>query len=311
METLLNQLRAVAEPTRLRLLALLAQGELTVSELTQILGQSQPRVSRHLKLLCDAGLLSRFPEGAWVFYRLSPADTPAGAIARTILQMIPREDLGLDQARLSHVRQARQGKAQEYFADNAWQWNELRQQQGGDHGEAAIVEILSRLSPHTLVDMGTGTGRVLELAASHIKNGIGFDLSHAMLGVARANLDRAGAVHCMVRQGDITRLPLDSACADVVTLHQVLHYLDDPKLVLMEAARLLRPHGRLLVVDFAPHDHEVWRDRHAHRRLGFSDLEMSGLLAQVGLVAEAPHHLEQAVPQVVVWTAVRPASAPM
>lgn len=302
-------LRAVAEPTRLRLLALLAQGELTVSELTQILGQSQPRVSRHLKLLCDAGLLNRFPEGAWVFYRLSPAGTPSGDAARTILNMIPSGDLGLDQTRLNHVRQARQSKAQEYFADHAWQWNELRQQQGGDHAEAALVEIIRRLSPQTLVDLGTGTGRILEIAAPHIKNGIGFDLSHAMLGVARATLDRANAAHCMVRQGDITRLPLENACADVITLHQVLHYLDDPKLVLVEAARLLHPHGHLLVVDFAPHDREVWRDRHAHRRLGFSDSEMAGLLAQVGLVTDTPHHLPQADPEVVIWQAVRPAAS--
>lgn len=307
METVLRGLRAAAEPTRLRLLALLAQGELTVSELTHLLGQSQPRVSRHLKLMCDAGLLDRFPEGAWVFYRVA-AKGEGARIARALLELLPSADatLALDRQRLEAVRTARATKAQDYFTENAARWDDIR----GLHVdeievERALVSAFSGRRVRDLVDMGTGTGRVLEVLAPKIERGIGIDLSREMLTVARANLERAGLDHCMVRQGDITQLPLPAASADAVTIHQVLHYAADPAAVVAEAARVLKPGGVLAVVDFAPHDQETLRDQHAHRRLGFSDTEVFDWLRAAGLEPDGTTRLPGDPLTVVLWRAVR------
>lgn len=310
METVLTGLRAAAEPTRLRMLALLAHGDLTVSELTHILGQSQPRVSRHLKLMCEAGLLDRFPEGTWVFYRMAGIGR-GSALAKALLELLPADDavLALDQQRLAAVRAARAARAQDYFKENASRWNEIRSLHVDEREvEAALVEQFAGLEIGDLVDMGTGTGRALEVLAPVFERGIGIDLSREMLSMARANLERAGLRHCMVRQGDITQLPLAAASADAVTLHQVLHYAADPAAVVAEAARVLRPGGILVVVDFAPHDLEVLRDQHAHRRLGFSDDEVSGWLAAAGLVGDGITRLPGKMLNVVLWRARRPAS---
>ena len=308
MEAVLTGLRAAAEPTRLRLLALLAQGDLTVSEITHILGQSQPRVSRHLKLMCDAGLLDRFPEGAWVFYRL--AGRGAGAdLARALLALLPDDDasLALDRQRLDAVRSTRSEKAAAYFRDNASRWGEIRSLHVDEAVvEAALVGALSARPLRDLVDLGTGTGRVLELLGPKVESAIGIDLSREMLSVARANLDRAGLRHCMVRQGDITQLPLPAASADAVTIHQVLHYAAEPSAVVAEAARLLRPGGMLVAVDFAPHALEVLRESHAHRRLGFADAEVAGWFAAAGLVPDGAHHLPGKPLTVVLWRAKKP-----
>lgn len=310
MEAVLTGLRAAAEPTRLRLLALLAQGELTVSELTHLLGQSQPRVSRHLKLLCEAGLLDRFPEGAWVFYRVA-ARGDGARIARALLDLLPPGDatLALDQQRLEAVRAARAARAQDYFTENAARWDDIR----GLHVDEAEVEraLLAAFAGRKvreLVDMGTGTGRVLELLAPGIERGIGIDLSREMLAVARANLERAGLSHCMVRQGDVTQLPLPAASADAVTIHQVLHYAADPAALVAEAARVLRPGGLLVVVDFAPHDQESLRDQHAHRRLGFADAEVAGWLRAAGLWPDGTTRLPGDPLTVVLWRATRAAA---
>ena len=311
MEAVLTGLRAAAEPTRLRLLALLAQGDLTVSEITHILGQSQPRVSRHLKLMCDAGLLDRFPEGAWVFYRL--AGRGAGAdLARALLALLPDDDasLALDRQRLDAVRATRGEKAAAYFSDNASRWDEIRSLHV-DEGvvEAALVAALSGRPLRDLVDLGTGTGRVLELLGPKVESAIGIDLSREMLSVARANLDQAGLRHCMVRQGDITQLPLAPASADAVTIHQVLHYAAEPAAVVAEAARLLRPGGLLVAVDFAPHALEALRESHAHRRLGFADAEVAGWFAAAGLIPDGAHHLPGKPLTVVLWRAKKPDAA--
>ncbi len=307
MESVLTGLRAAAEPTRLRLLWLLSQGDLTVSELTHILGQSQPRVSRHLKLMCEAGLLDRFPEGAWVFYRV--AAKGAGAeLGRALLALLPADDpvLALDQQRLEAVRANRAAKAQDYFTQNAERWDEIRTLHVDDREvERALVAALGGHAIHDLVDMGTGTGRVLEVLAPHVERGIGIDLSREMLAVARANLERAGLRHCMVRQGDITQLPLPAASADAVTIHQVLHYAADPAAVVAEAARVLQPGGLLLVVDFAPHHLEALRDEHAHRRLGFTDEEVAGWLRAAGLTPGPVTRLPGRQLTVVLWTATR------
>jgi ArsR family transcriptional regulator len=307
VEKVLAGLRAAAEPTRLRLLSLLALGDLTVSELTHILGQSQPRVSRHLKLMCDSGLLDRFPEGAWVFYRVAAAGVGAD-LARTLLPLLPPDDatLGLDRQRLDAVRAARAARAQTYFTENASRWDRIRSLQVDDSlVERALVQAFAGRAVADLVDMGTGTGRVLEVLAPHVRHGVGIDLSREMLAVARANLERAGCRHCMVRQGDITQLPLADGSADAVTIHQVLHYAADPAAVVAVAARVLRPGGLLVAVDLAPHDLEMLRDQHAHRRLGFSDAEVAGWFAAAGLVPDGQSRLAGDPLTVVLWRAVK------
>jgi len=304
---LLTGLRAVAETSRLRLLALCAQGDLTVSDLCAILGQSQPRVSRHLKLLCDAGLLDRLPEGNSVRLRL--ADNGAGgALARQILQLLPPDDetLRLDRERLDEIRAGRAAAAAAYFRKNAGRWNKLRALYADEDRVAA--ELRRRLPSEKsidLLDVGTGTGRLLELMAPHIGRGIGIDLSRDMLAVARANLLRAGIGNCLVRQADMYRLPWAEPQFDVITIHHVLHFAEDPAAAIAEAARLLRLGGRLLIVDFAPHALERLRSEHAHRRLGFADGEIVKWCRAAGLRAQRVQHLPGKELTVSLWQADR------
>lgn len=285
MDHLLAGLRAAAEPTRLRLLAVLARTELTVSELTQVLGQSQPRVSRHLKLLCDAGLLNRFQEGAWVFYRL--ADTGAGAeLARSIIARISdsEESLQRDFQRLEAVRRARADAATTYFNRIAADWDRIRSLYVAESEvERAMLKAAADREIKDLLDIGTGTGRILQVFADRIERGLGIDLSREMLAVARANLEKRNLRHCQVRQGDVFNLPVPEGSMDVVTIHLVLHFLDDPAGAVREAARALRPGGRLLIVDFAPHHFEFLRSEYAHRRVGFADREVRGWCETAGL----------------------------
>ena len=287
MDQLLTMLRAAGDGTRLRLLILLSEAELTVSELTQILGQSQPRVSRHLKLLCDGGLIERFKEGSWVFYRA--ADTGPGAdFARALLALTDRQEgVALaDGRRLSEVRKARAEVAAAFFAANAAQWERLRSLHAPEkHVEEAIVRVIKTAPLSALLDAGTGTGRMLELLAPFIERGVGVDVSAEMLAIARDRLARAGIHHCHVRLADIFHLPFaaDAPSFDAVLFHQVLHYLDDPQTAIIDAARVLRPDGRILVADFAPHSVEFLRTELAHRRLGFSDAEVWGWFRAAGL----------------------------
>jgi ArsR family transcriptional regulator len=307
MDFLLNALKAAAEPTRLRLLALCARGELTVSELTQILGQSQPRVSRHLKLLCDAGLLDRFREGIWAFYRLAERGGTA-ELARTLVDAIPAEDpqLALDLERLEAIRRARQEAAARYFSDNAARWHEMRSLHVPEREvEAELQRLLVLDGVRELLDIGTGTGRMLELFGPHVERAVGVDSSREMLAVARANLERAGLRNCQVRLADMYQLPLASGSVDAVVIHQVLHYAEEPAEVLAEAARVLRPGGQLVLVDFARHELEQLRADHAHRRLGFDDAEVAAWMAQAGLVPGAPVHLAGSPLTVCLWPARR------
>lgn len=306
MDVLLGGLRAVAEPTRLRLLALCAHAELTVSELTQILGQSQPRVSRHLKLLCEAGVLDRHREGTWAFYRLSGRGECAH-LGRTLVDLIPADDemLTRDLSRLENVKRVRAEAAADYFRANAEKWNEIRSLHVPEEEvEEALLHLFESIEMSDFVDIGTGTGRVLELFGPKIKNGIGVDLSPEMLTVARAALQNANLSNCQVRQADMYNLPIGENSVDGITLHQVLHYADDPAAVIAEGGRILRPGGRMVMVDFAPHDLETLRDEHAHRRLGFEDSEVENWFKAAGLKAEPPLYLEGDPLTVVLWPAI-------
>jgi ubiquinone/menaquinone biosynthesis C-methylase UbiE/DNA-binding transcriptional ArsR family regulator len=265
-------LKAAGEATRLRILALLGEAELTVSELTAILRQSQPRISRHLRLLAEAGLVDRFREGSWAFFRLAERGGPA-ELARDLISRLDGADatLARDRERLHAVRTQRNNAAQAYFRKHAAQWDRIRKLHVADEAvETAIIEALSGTPIRALLDLGTGTGRMLELLGPQIQRGLGLDLSLHMLALARTRLDRNSLKHCSVRQGDIYDLALPKDSFDAVVIHQVLHFLDDGARAISEAARVLRPGGRLLVVDFAPHDLEFLRDEHAHRRLGFA-----------------------------------------
>ncbi len=294
MDRLLTALRAVGEPTRLRLLAVLARSELTVSELTQILGQSQPRVSRHLKLLADAGVLDRFQEGTWVFYRLADKGE-CGEIARTLLGLLPDDVPQLlgDRKRLDDIKRAHAEAANTYFRENAARWHGIRSLYVDDaEVERAILAAVGDRPIRDLLDLGTGTGRMLELFAGRIRHGLGVDLSREMLAVARANLERADLRHCQVRQGDIYQPPVPPGSADVATIHHVLHFLDDPAAAVREAARALRRGGLLIIVDFAPHQFEFLRTELSHRRLGFADDEVIAWGRNAGLVNGRVSHME-------------------
>jgi ArsR family transcriptional regulator len=310
IDDLLTGLRAAAEPTRLRLLSLCAQAELTVTEITQIVAQSQPRVSRHLKLLCEAGLLDRFREGSWVFYRLA-RDT---ALARELAALVPEGDpaLALDLERLERIKAARAEIAQSYFRENAPQWDRIRSLYVDEaEVEARLQQLLPEGGIGDLLDLGTGTGRMLELLGPRAERAVGIDLSREMLAVARVNLERRGLRHCEVRQGDIYQLPFPGASFDAVLVHQVLHYVERPAGAIAEAARVLRPGGRLVVVDFAPHDLEFLRAEHKHRRLGFVDSEVAGWLRAAGLEPAPPVALPGGALTVVLWAADRaPARLP-
>jgi ubiquinone/menaquinone biosynthesis C-methylase UbiE len=283
MDRLVAMLRAAGDPTRLRLLLLLRQAELTVSELIEIVGQSQPRVSRHLKLLGEAGLLERFKEGSWVFYRA--ADRGGGAELGTLLASLAGSALSqADTMRLGAVRQARAAAAAAYFKANAPEWERIRALHAPEKDvEAAILKRMTAKSIHNLLDAGTGTGRMLELLAPHAERAVGVDVSPEMLAIARDRLLRHDLHNAQVRLADIYRLPFTNDRFDAVLFHQVLHYLDDPGAAVAEVARVMAPGGRLLIADFAPHQLEFLREDYAHRRLGFSDREVQSWFAGADL----------------------------
>lgn len=282
---LVEVLRAAGESTRLRILILLERGDLTVKDLTEILGQSQPRISRHLKLLVEAGLIDRFPEGSWVYYRL--ANSVAAVTLSTVIgSLLDTRDPGLvrDRERLEGVKRAHAERAAAYFSRNAHAWDAIRSMQVEEAAvEAAILEMVGHTPFDALLDIGTGTGRIIELLNGRFARAVGIDQSHDMLAIARTQLDRAGITDVQVRQGDIYALNLPRGSFDVVTIHQVLHYLDDPARAIREAVRVLRPGGRLVIVDLAPHDNDELRDEHAHRRLGFSHADISRALNAAGV----------------------------
>jgi ArsR family transcriptional regulator len=309
LDNFLSGLRGAAESTRLRLLVLCDKRELTVTELTQILGQSQPRVSRHLKLMVDAGLLERFREGTWAFYRLAQG-TDGAELARNLVVLAPTDDQVLvrDNERLEAIKEERAKAAAEYFRKNAAQWDEIRRLHVDDtEVEKALLALLGDGSLGAVLDLGTGTGRMLQVLGPSATRGLGVDLSREMLAVARANLERAGLENCSVRLGDIYGLNVEDGEFDLVTLHHVLHFTDDPARAITEAARVLAPGGRAVVVDFAPHQVEHLRIDHAHRRLGFSDAEITAWCRAAGLELTPPVALPGDPLTVKIWLARCPA----
>ncbi|MET0747844.1 MAG: metalloregulator ArsR/SmtB family transcription factor [Rhizobium sp.] len=313
LEGLVDVLKAAGEPTRLRLLALLAAGDLTVTDLTEILGQSQPRISRHLKLLGEAGLIDRYQEGAWAYFRLKQ-DGNAVHLARTLLCHASENDPVLlrDGERLAAVKQVRSARAQDYFSRNAAEWDELRRLHVADEDvDNALTQLIGTRPVDAFLDLGTGTGRMLQLLSGVYRHAIGIDASRDMLAVARANLDKARITTASVRHGDIFNLPLEAQDFDLITIHQVLHFLYQPELAIGEAARMLRPGGRLVIIDLAPHALEYLRDEHAHLRLGFSHAVMEDWLEKVGLEVEDVRDLHSGKPSgedltVTIWVARDP-----
>ncbi|MBX5039877.1 metalloregulator ArsR/SmtB family transcription factor [Rhizobium lentis] len=288
LDGLVDVLKAAGEPTRLRLLALLDGGDLTVTDLTEILGQSQPRISRHLKLLGEAELIERYQEGAWAYFRLKQ-DGKAALLVRALLKHVSENDPTVlrDGERLSAVKRQRAERAQAYFSRNAAEWDELRRLHAADEEvDAAVIRLLGSQPIDSLLDLGTGTGRILELLSGLYRRAIGVDASRDMLSVARANLDKSRITKATVRHADILNLPFEGQDFDLVTIHQVLHFFDQPEVAIAEAARMLRPGGRLVVIDLAPHALEYLRDEHAHVRLGFSHQTMSDWLRKSGLDVE-------------------------
>ena len=292
--SLVVSLKAMAEPTRLRLLLLLRQRDWNVKDLTEILGQSQPRLSRHLKLLNEAGLIERFQEGSWVYFHLSDR-TDGGKLALRLLELTDQTtaETARDLERARHIKQAREAAAQKYFQANAGEWQKLRALHVSEAElEKAMQKILGNGPCDLFVDLGTGTGRILELFQDTYHHAIGFDINQAMLSLARSNIDKAGIAKAQIRHGDLYNLALDNDVADVVTMHQVIHYLSDPSAVLSEAKRILKPGGKLLIVDFAPHEFEFLRNEHAHERLGISNQLMLKWLRDTKLTLQSKRDLE-------------------
>jgi len=295
--------QAVSDPTRLRILALLARMELSVGELAQLLDQSQPRVSRHVRILADAGIVERRKEGSWVFLAIAEADRTAPLLALIEAWTDPRSRALFDEdsARLDAVRADRAEAAQRYFEAQAQVWDSIRSLHVSEaEVERAIARALGSRGFGTLVDIGTGTGRMIELFGPRAAQAIGIDRSSEMLRLARVKLETAG-VRSSLRQGDMYALPLADGLADCVIIHQVLHYAHDPAAAIVEAARVLAPGGTLLVVDFAAHDREELRARDAHLRLGFADEVMAGWFAAAGLDVDHVEHLEGGELTVTLW----------
>ncbi|MGH1491205.1 MAG: ArsR/SmtB family transcription factor [Acidimicrobiales bacterium] len=316
IEVMLEQLKAVAEPTRLRILAALESCELTVTEICDVLGQTQPRVSRHLRLLTDAGLLKRHAEGTSAYYGLERSSSLLSALAPLVDRTSPV--LQRDQNRLDAVRTRRADRAAEYFAQVAAEWDQLREVDAPtSEVEAAMLAAVAAPYVDSVLDIGTGTGRILEVFANRTVRGLGVDLSRQMLNVARARLDDARLSHCSVRQSDIYDLDVPDESQDVVILHHVLHFLADPASALEVACQRLRPGGTLLVVDFAAHELERLRTDHAHSHLGFSDDEVAQWCGDLGL---GPVTVQQFPPPpdagdnaltVTLWTTTKPVKSDM
>lgn len=307
-------LRALADQTRLRIMRLLAHMELAVGELAQVLSQSQPRVSRHVRILCDAGLAERRKEGSWVFLKAAireSAAPPLGAATARLLAVAERDDPAFgascveDRRHLAAIRAAREATAAFYFARHAAEWDLIRSLHSPDAPvEAALT---AALGPElgALLDIGTGTGRMAELLAAQASHVTAFDKSPEMLRIARARLQHLPAAQVDLVQGDFTALPLANASFDTVLFHQVLHYAQAPELALAEAARVLRPGGRIAVVDFSAHDREELRSAHAHARLGFTDEQMLALFSDAGLHGEIPVALPGKPLTVKIWVGRR------
>ena len=304
---LADRVPALADPTRLRIVALVRVMELSVGELAQVLGQSQPRVSRHLKILADAGVRERRKEGSWVFLTLADAERvePLFSLIDEWADVATQALFASDAARTESVRAERAEAANRYFASHAEIWDQIRSLHVAESEvERAIDRALGNQPLGRLVDVGTGTGRMIELFGPRAAQAIGIDRSSDMLRLARVKLEASG-IHSSLRQGDMYALPLADQTADSVIIHQVLHYAHSPATAIAEAARVLAPGGTLLVVDFAAHEREELRERDAHIRLGFEDEVMAGWFASVGLEIDCIEHLEGGELTVTLWRGVK------
>ncbi|MET0179677.1 MAG: metalloregulator ArsR/SmtB family transcription factor [Novosphingobium sp.] len=316
--TLIEVLRALADPTRLRIMRLLTRMELAVGELAQVLGQSQPRVSRHVRILCDAGLAARRREGGWVFLR-SAIGGPASAFTAAVARLLDHgedEDAAFaaqaeaDRLRLGQIRATREARAAEWFARHAAEWDVLRSLHIADGPvEAALARLLEDAPLGRVLDVGTGTGRMAELFEPAAERIVALDNSPEMLRLARARLQHLAPGRVELVRGDFAALPFADASFDTVLFHQVLHYAQAPETVLAEAARVTRPGGRIAIVDFAAHQREELRDRYAHARLGFADGQVRALLAEAGFAAGPGDTLAGHELTVMIWTGERLAGA--
>lgn len=307
MRIALDIFRALADATRLRIMTLLGSMELSVGELAQVLGQSQPRVSRHVKILCEAGLAERRKEGSWVFLALGAAArvAPVMRAVETLAALDGDHWAVADAARLAAVRADRATSAAQWFEANAGEWDAIRSLHiAEEQVEAAIGAILGNQAVGQLIDIGTGTGRMLELFGDRAAQALGIDRSSEMLRLARAKLSERG-INADLRQADLYALPLGDGTADVAILHHVLHFAQQPGAAIGEAARVLATGGRLLIADFAPHDREELRQRDAHTRLGFSDAQIGQWFDAAGLALDRTETLEGGELTVKLWLGVR------
>lgn len=284
VEHLLTILRALADPSRVRILLLVRRMELSVGELAAVLGQSQPRVSRHVRILADAALVRRAKEGAWVFVRLGASANCDPVLAA--FDALAGDAGAADQASLAVVRAERAAAADAWFAGHAADWDRERARHlSQDAVETAIIAAFGEAPLGALVDVGTGTGRMIEVLGPRANSALGIDRSPEMLRLARGRIEGSGLRHAEVRRGDMYALPRADGSVDTVVLHQVLHFADDPAAVISEAARVLAPGGRLLIVDFIAHGREELRAQQRHVRLGFSDNQVLGWMTEAGLTA--------------------------
>ncbi|WP_298672754.1 metalloregulator ArsR/SmtB family transcription factor [uncultured Sphingomonas sp.] len=304
--------RALADSSRLRILRLLRTMELSVGELAQVLGQSQPRVSRHVKILCDAGLAERRKEGSWVFVALGPIEAVAPIAAALDRWEVasPDRQAAADVARLAAVRADRAASAAAWFEANAGEWDAIRSMHVAESEvEASMLAALGEAPVGRLIDIGTGTGRMIELFAPRADTALGIDRSSEMLRLARAKLGERGLANVELRQADLYALPMGDGEADVAIIHHVLHFAQQPGAAIAEAARVLAPGGRLLIADFAPHDREELRARDAHTRLGFSDAQIERWFTAAGLTLAQVETLAGGELTVKLWLGVRQGAA--
>ncbi|WP_294244004.1 metalloregulator ArsR/SmtB family transcription factor [uncultured Sphingomonas sp.] len=312
MANALEIFRALSDPTRLRILALLRSMELSVGELAQVLGQSQPRVSRHVKILVDAELAERRKEGSWVFVALGDREAvePMTAALDRWTAEAPDPWVVADVARLAAVRADRAASAAAWFEDHAGEWDAIRSLHVADSEiEEAMAGLIGDGDLGALIDIGTGTGRMLELFGDRAESALGIDRSSEMLRLARAKLH--GRANTELRQADLYALPMGDGAADIAILHHVLHFAQQPGAAIAEAARVLGPGGRLLIADFAPHDREELRQKAAHSRLGFADEQMAGWFGPAGLALAETRTLEGGELTVKLWLGVKKGLRPV